>query len=78
MRITRIIATHGRVHHAKYNRIHQRGGTLRVHHAHATTHSHAHSSHGNLDHLKSQLKHLAIDVAHAPKPKPKKYVSVRF
>lgn len=91
MKLTRVLVKRGRVHHSKNHRVHQLGASLHLHHKeHSHEHSHLyhHHSHGgsivvqhpthksNVEHLKSALKHLAV--SNVPKPKPKKYISVKF
>jgi len=93
MKLTRVLIRRNRIHHARHQRVHQLGASLHLHHSHLhhdhhLHHEYHHHSHGgsivvqhpthksNVEHLKSALKHLAV--ANVPKPKPKKYISVRF
>jgi hypothetical protein len=92
MKLTRVLVKRGRVHHGKNNRVHQMGASLHLHKKNYENDSegidYSHHSHGgsivvqnptsksNVEHLRATLKHLAV--SNVVKPKPKKYISVKF
>jgi hypothetical protein len=92
MKLTRVLVKRGRVHHSKSSRVHQMGASLHLHKKNYEDTSEGfdfnHHGHGgsivvenprertNVEHLRSTLKHLAV--SNVPKPKPKKYISVKF
>jgi len=74
MKLTRVLVKNKRVHHSAGGRVHHHrlmGASLKPKH-------YENSGHGNIKHLKDELEHLHIAMSQVPKPKPKKYISVKM
>lgn len=74
MKLTRVLVKNKRVHFSTGGRIHRNrltGGAI-----HAK--SYENSNVGNVQRLKDELERLHVATSQVPKPKPKKYISVKM